>query len=268
MADTENRDASSLEFEEPDEITSEWFIEHANRLGQEANARGIHLRLVGSIAYRILCDETLHRDVLEREIGDIDFVGLKREKAAIREMFNDAGYTMDKDVLMGTEGSRFVFYDDAHEIDIFLDGIKMCHNLDLRDRLDVGPSDVALNPGDCFLEKAQIVDINEKDLKDLSVLLLEYSLTEDDSGINRPYICSLLASDWGFYYTVIQNLDKITQYADRSPLEDDQVALIKSRLADLREAIEAKPKSLRWKLRSKVGTKVKWYEPVGQKHRD
>ena len=183
-------------------------------------------------------------------------------------MYDDAGYTMDKDVLMGTEGSRFVFYDDAHEIDIFLDGVNMCHNLDLRDRLDVGPSDIALNPADCFLEKAQIVDINEKDLKDLSLLLLEYDLTSDDTGINEPYITALLGRHWGFYYTVTQNLEKITQYAERSPLGDDQVALIESRVADLREAIEAEPKSLRWKLRSKVGTKVKWYEDVGQKHRD
>lgn len=259
---------TSIGFEEPDEITSEWFIEHAKRLGNEAYERDIHLRLVGSISFRILCDETLHRDVLDREIGDIDFVGLKSEKKRIREMFSDAGYTMDKDVLMGSGGSRFVFFHDEHEIDIFLDGIDMCHNLDLRDRLDVGPSDIALNPADLLLEKAQIVDINEKDLKDLALLFLEHPLADDDSGINKPYVLNLLSKHWGFYYTVSQNLSKVKDYADRSPLDKDQVGLIESRINDFLTSLEEEPKSTRWKLRSKVGTRIKWYEDVGQKHRD
>jgi hypothetical protein len=175
---------------------------------------------------------------------------------------------MDKDVLMGSGGKRFVFFDEQHEIDIFLDGISMCHDLDLRDRLDVGPMDIALNPGDLLLEKAQIVDINEKDLKDLSLLLLEYPLTDEDDGINQPYILDLLSSDWGFYYTVTQNLEKVTKYASRSALDPDQVKRIDTRVDDLLAALEAEPKSLRWKLRSKVGTRLKWYQDVGQKHRD
>lgn len=268
MAGIDNHTTSNLEFEEPDEITSEWFIEHAKRLSTEANRRGIHLRLVGSIGFRVLCDGTLHGDVLDREIGDIDLVGLKSEKAKIREIFNDVGYTMNKDVLMGSEGNRFVFYDDKHEIDIFLDGINMCHNLDLRTRLDVGPSDIALNPADLLLEKAQIVDINEKDLKDLSLLFLEYPLTDEDSGINQAYIVDLLSKYWGFYYTVTQNLAKVKNYVDRSPLDMNQVNLIESRVDDLMEAIEEEPKSHRWKLRAKVGSRMKWYQDVEQKHRD
>ena len=36
-----------------------------------------------------------------------------------------------------------------------------------------------------------------------------------------------------------------------------------ARAAELRERIEQAPKSLRWKARARVGTRVRWYEDVG-----
>jgi hypothetical protein len=268
MTGVDNQSFALSELGDPDKVTDKWLVEHARQLTQEADERDIHLRLIGSIGFRNLCDETLHQDMLNREIGDIDFVGLKSEKGDIREMFEDIGYTIDKDVLLGTEGSRFVFYDSNHEIDIFLDGISMCHSLDLRDRLTVNPNSVCLNPSDLLLEKAQIVDINEKDLKDILLLFLEYSVTENNEGINQSYILDLLSNRWGFYYTVTQNLNKVIRYAERSPLNSDQVTLIKSRVDNLLDALRTEPKSLRWRFRSKIGTRIKWYEQVGKKHRN
>jgi hypothetical protein len=38
---------------------------------------------------------------------------------------------------------------------------------------------------------------------------------------------------------------------------------VDAKLEDMINRIEAEPKSTRWKLRAKIGTRVRWYEEVG-----
>jgi hypothetical protein len=72
----------------------------------------------------------------------------------------------------------------------------------------------------------------------------------------------LVAEDWGWWRTVTLNLERIRRLASGSegpgvaggrfdPLEQ---------LTVLEEAAEQVPKSRRWKLRSKVGERKRWYE--------
>ena len=79
------------------------------------------------------------------------------------------------------------------------------------------------------------------------------------AGLDVGRFVTPLANDWGFYHTVERNLPKVEQYArDRvGPGEGQAVAASAGRL---REAMEAAPKSLRWKVRARVGEKVTWYE--------
>jgi hypothetical protein len=41
---------------------------------------------------------------------------------------------------------------------------------------------------------------------------------------------------------------------------DDRLQMVGARLEQLREAIEAAPKSRRWKLRARIGERRRWYE--------
>ena len=67
-----------------------------------------------------------------------------------------------------------------------------------------------------LLEKTQIVQINEKDVKDAIILLLGHEIADDDHDhINVKYIASLLSSDWGLYYTTVTNLDKVKLFASK-----------------------------------------------------
>lgn len=255
-------------------IANEILIEEAKRLIDAAKEEGITLRLVGSIGFRMLCrnHRSLHADGFERDIGDIDLVGYKRDHDQIQLLFKEDGYKVDQQILIAGWGGRLVFYgssdDLEYEVDVFFDKIDMCHELDLRDRLECGPHGYALNPSDLFFEKAQIVEINEKDLKDIATLFLEFPLTKDDSGINREYIPDLLSRDWGFYYTVTNNLSKVKRYAERtSVLSSAQADTIVERITDLETAIDTHEKSLRWKLRSLPGDRIRWYTKVDEKNR-
>ena len=119
------------------------------------------------------------------------------------------------------------------------------------------------------MTKTQIVQINEKDIKDLCILFLEHELGKDDlDKIDGEYISKLLAKDWGFYNTAKINLSKIDQiFPLFKALTEDDRSIIKNRVGDLIEMIEAEPKSLSWKLRSRIGEKMKWYNDIEERVR-
>ena len=122
---------------------------------------------------------------------------------------------------------------------------------------------------DIVLEKLQIVEINPKDIKDLILLFLEHDVGDvDKETINGKYIAELLSKDWGFYYTSTTNLKKLTslmgEYVKLSP---DETKTIQERVDKLLSVIENQPKSMGWKMRSRVGTKQKWYTEVSDDYR-
>lgn len=252
----------------------EFLIQEAERLIETADADGVSLRLVGSIGFRELCAD--HRDFhateLGREIGDIDLVGYKDDNDEIKSFFEEQGYEIDRDILLSGWGDRLVMYGEQegrkYEIDIFLDRMNMCHDLNVRDRLELGPSEYALNPSDLFLEKAQIVEINRKDLKDIVTLFRSFPVSTSDDEINKQYIAQLLSKNWGFYFTVTNNLVKVREFLKEiDVLDDDEVVEIRGRLDEIETEIESEPKSLRWQLRSLVGSRWQWYSAVDEKHR-
>jgi hypothetical protein len=52
---------------------------------------------------------------------------------------------------------------------------------------------------------------------------------------------------------------------DGEAFSDDDRARVESRLSAVREAIEHEPKSLRWRLRARVGTRVPWRREVEER---
>jgi hypothetical protein len=75
-----------------------------------------------------------------------------------------------------------------------------------------------------------------------------------------------MSRDWGFYYTFTTNLarvpDYISEFAAITPAEGD---IIRAKVNEIQEAIEAAPKSFKWKVRAKVGTRKIWYQEVTEK---
>jgi hypothetical protein len=115
-----------------------------------------------------------------------------------------------------------------------------------------------------MLQKLQIVQINDKDLKDALLLLLAASISEtDNDAINAKYISKLFSDDWGFYYTATTNLKKIKEaMAGVNALTDDQRAVINEKTDYFLKFIEDTPKTGKWKSRAKVGTSRPWYQQI------
>lgn len=245
------------------------FIDEALSIIEKGQNAGITLRLLGSIAYRVHCPSQTHLfEVVKRALTDIDFVAYSAEKERIVKFFDSLGYEMDEGVRLMTEGDRFFYRSPVSGlgIDVFFDKLDYCHPIHFRNRLHKDSPTIPLT--DLVLEKMQIVQINEKDLKDLMVLLLEHRLGSEDEKevVNVEYICNLLKNDWGFCYTLTQNLGQVERYLARcNGLTAEDQEDVRGKLNTLRESIEQTPKTLKWKMRASVGTKAKWYHEVEEK---
>ena len=136
----------------------------------------------------------------------------------------------------------------------------MSHKLDLRGRLD-GPAPT-ITLADLLLTKLQVWEINRKDLGDTLCLLADHALSEDDAdaeGISLPRVRSVLGKDWGFCHTVERNTQKVAALWSQEPLPG-AAHDVAAQVAAVQQAIEDAPKSRAWRLRSRVGERVRWYE--------
>jgi hypothetical protein len=251
-------------------VENEHFVAEALRLVDDAEAEGIRLRILGSLAYRIHCPQNLALfEAMERALTDIDFAADAKQTKAIRTFLTERGYVEDQRMTVSTEGSRYYFEDPETGlgVDVFFDELYFCHRIPLRDRLELDSP--TISTCDLLLEKMQIVELNLKDVKDTLVLLLEHPVGGDGASaeeIDADYVAGVLSEDWGFYHTVTLNLDRVERFLpDFDAIGPEQGQVIRGRIGELRDAIESADKSRKWRLRAKVGTKKKWYQDVAAK---
>jgi hypothetical protein len=195
---------------------------------------------------------------LRRKYGDLDFVVTSKQRGAVQKLFEALGYQGDMrfNTLNGHQRLLYLDAENGRQVDIFVDVMRMCHLIDLRDRLGgAGPS---LLPADLLLSKMQIYEINQKDLVDIVALLIDHDVADhDNDAINATYLAKLTSEDWGLYRTL-----QLNQERARSMVKDLDVPheTILKRLDALWDRIASAPKSLKWKVRSRVGDRMSWYE--------
>ncbi len=240
------------------------------RLVSEAQKQGIFLRLLGGLAIKQHCDRAPHR-ALMRSYPDIDFVTNKEGALRLEHFLSEMGYTPNKTFNTLSGDRRQLYYDTERnrQIDIFIGDFTMCHKLPLADRLHLELLTIPL--AELFLTKAQIVQLNRKDVLDLLALILDHEVGPSDAEtVNSAYIASLCAKDWGLYTTVSMTIGKLRAFMDQGEAElltDSLKAQIHARLDKLQADMDSAPKPLAWKLRAKVGTRVPWYEEVEEVQR-
>jgi hypothetical protein len=227
----------------------------------------LNIRLTGGIAIRFRCERNNELfDRLGRKYPDIDMVCLSKDVGKAKEYFKNRNYELNQAVYIYSEGKRLIFenHSSTTKIEIFVDELNFCHLIDLKGRLDIDYPTISLS--DLLLSKMQIVKIAEKDLIDLTILILEHDLSDKEgkNTINITYIASLLSADWGFYFTFTRNIKNLLLYIDKSLAEKNQVEIIVGKLDVLSTAISQSNKKIGWKLRACIGDKLKWYQDVSE----
>jgi len=229
--------------------------------------KDIIMRLIGALAFYTKCNKFNYLQAsLGREFTDIDFASYRKFSNRIIDFLKSCGYEKDLQVSQLFGESRLLFhdFDNKRHIDVFFDELRFSHTIDLKGRLEKDKVTIPL--AELFLEKMQIAKINEKDLIDTIMLLREYDFADkDENYMNMNIILDILTTDWGFWKTVTDNLITLTSYIDRyHQLKSEDKGIVRERIDKIMKAIEKTPKSLKWKLRSKIGTKVKWYLEVDE----
>ena len=260
----------------PDEV----FINDAFRIVGEAEKRGIIIRVIGAVAVRIHSKEfeDLHRRLGRlgegQSFSDIDFVGYSKQRRKIQEFFEKViKFVPDKRINLLFGFKRLIYYHPQgyYHSDIFFDALEFSHDIFFgkdpkTGRLRLDSPTIPLS--DLILEKLQIHEINEKDIKDLIVLFRAHEIGETDEKevINAKYIAKLLADDWGFWYDATTNLKKVKlfakKYLDEGKMDQEDYNDVVKKINLLLDYIDKEPKTKRWKKRAKVGTKKPWWRPV------
>jgi hypothetical protein len=254
-------------------VPTEAFLEQGRMIVDEATKAKISLRLIGGVAIRVHSNE--YADFAKRlgrlgpgeqEYTDLDFMSYLKLRDNVRKFFESVGYRKRRTTLSSAATQRQIYFhpDGWFYADVFFDKLLAAnHPIDFRGRLELDSPTISLV--DLLLEKLQIVSFSEKDLKDTLLLLRAHSLGEGQAPetIDMRYVASLLAKDWGFWYTATTNLKGLRKAAsEMAELNETEKSDITSKISKLLERIENEPKTTGWKMRSTIGAKKRWYEPV------
>jgi hypothetical protein len=245
-------------------------IARARELVALGGERGVQLRVLGGVAIALRADPQTP-PVLRRAANDLDLAVAEGEGRRAGEVLLDSGLVALSERFNTLHGHRrlvFVGAEDAEQkVDVFVGDLEMCHTVPLRRRLELDP--LTLTPTDLLLSKGQIVKLTAKDRLDLCCLLWNHEVDGGQRAGSAPvsadvvdagYIAELCAHDWGWWRTLSANLEACRRGLPEVTLPEGDGELVAGRLAALEGALARAPKSLRWRARSRVGDRVRWYE--------
>ena len=164
----------------------------------------------------------------------------------------------------------------GYSVDVFFDRLHYSHDVLFGQKPESGRlhlSPLTLSAADLALEKLQIHEINEKDIKDLIVIFAANTIekTDGENMINAAYIAQTLADDWEFWYEATTNLDKVRKFLDRyysqGLIDGNEQVMVSTRLDELIRMIDGQTKSNKWEKRHKNGPGKKWWRDVEERSR-
>jgi hypothetical protein len=233
------------------------------------------MRLLGGVAVFHLAPSA-RTPALARTYHDYDVVVPSRQGSPAARIFREAGYAADAHFNALHGARRMIFTaPGGFVVDVLVGTFQMCHQLELGRELPSGG--LTIHPADLLLTKLQIVQIEDKDLLDAVALLADLPTQGQradpptqgqpadpptqgqPAAIDVDRFVAPLAGDWGFYHTVERNLPRVVAFA-RERLGEAGAQPVVESAGRLLDAMRAAPKSVRWKVRARVGEKVAWYE--------
>ena len=197
----------------------------------------------------------------------MDFACLSKGRKATAAFLERSGCQPDRR-FNNLNGDRQMYFvaPSGRPIDVMVDRLTMCHVLDFRP--GYGRLPLTLDAIDILLSKLQIVELNEKDARDIFQLLAGLPVGAAGSAAGRP-----ASTPTGSASCSAAGLGLVA-HRHRQP---GQAARARGREAGAgpctaRRTIRSPmprssprspgsvPKGMKWKLRANVGDRVRWYE--------
>jgi hypothetical protein len=235
-------------------------IAESTRLVAAAEGAGVELRLLGGVAIRLRAGERAHPSLC-RTPKDIDVVVPPRGGGDAAALLESCGYRADERFNAVQGASRMLFFDDANrrQLDVFVGSFEMCHAIPIAERLLLEPATLPL--AELLLTKLQIVELNDKDRTDLYALLDAHDVADGEGAtIDASWIARTCARDWGLFFTSMRNLERLREGLGTLDLEPSGPAHIAAGIDRLEEELQAAPKTAGWRLRARIGDRMRWYQ--------
>lgn len=234
--------------------------EEGIRVAEAAEREDLDLRLLGGVAIKVRAKDGLH-PVFRREYADLDWIASRASSSGVQKLLADLGYAPQTrfNAINGRERLLFMDEENGRQVDVFVGAFRMSHEIPFGDRLAIEPVTIPL--AELLLTKLQIIELNEKDVRDSMAILHDHPVEDEDGdAINAGLIAKLCASDWGLWRTITANLRSTAERAGNYELPEGGEERIAGRVRELLERIDEEPKTFGWKVRSKIGERKRWYE--------
>ena len=231
-------------------------LEAATQIIDVAEARGVRLRLLGGLAFRMLCPSSVRR--YGRENKDIDLMGKRQDSKEIVKVMETLGYKPREVFNKLNMGQRLIYYDlvNRRRVDLFLDEFVMCHRFNFKESILAGTYTLPITQ--LLMTKLQVVEKSEKEYLDLMAAFHDFDVTDGKSEIRGREIAELCSRDWGLYTTFSKSLEALLARAES--LAGDDRGIVMPRIRKLIASMESEPKSFGWRMRARIGEKARWYD--------
>lgn len=267
----------------PIEISEQQFLTNALHIVDEAEKKGLKIRIIGSLCgYLKNLESDPGTQQVYRTLGrldgtntlftDLDLMAYGSQRGKIMNLFEKELGLLPNRYFNLTRGHNRLMYEKPKEfqIDLFFDRLAYSHNIEFGSKPGNGRLELeypTISLADFVLEKLQIHEISRKDLVDMIILLKNHGVSNqfETRKIDGGHIAEILSNDWGFWYDATQNLQKIrnelNSLSSSGKFFDKEVT---ARLDQLSSIIDTFPKTPKWNARAKVGTATQWYTEVGE----
>ncbi len=250
-----------------DRAERERFENEVRRIVEAGSAAGVTLRLLGSLAFQFHCPEFgFLQEKMGRAYTDIDFAGYGREAKNVRALMAGLGYAEDKEVWVVSEGGRAIFNHPALKlhVDVFYEKLDFSHVIPWAGRLETDSPTIPLAETAAG-EDADRADQREgRDRHDHAPARAPAGETDRET-INMNACRQAVLGGMG---AVAHGDDEPEQGAPAGrrlpPTDRQQKNDVAIQIDGAMAHIEASPKSMAWRMRARVGDRVKWYKDVDE----
>ena len=242
--------------------TTDQLIALATDLINNAEKKGIKLRLLGGIAFYLHATKAKEVSAFTRNYKDLDFAVNMSGSANLTGVFTELEWTEEKEFNALHGSSRMLFFYGENlelQVDVFVENFEQCHNLSFKKRLSTDPMTLPLSY--LLLTKLQIHELNSKDVLDTLMMLYDHDFGLENHAEMEELktIVSITSNDWGWYTTVIDSLafirPRLAEYISKEDADR-----LRNTIDWLEKNISEAQKSLKWKMRALIGRKMTWYE--------
>ncbi len=241
--------------EEPATLPSNG-LDAARQIVEEAEKRGVRLRMLGGLAFKQLCPSS--RERYARDNKDLDLMGRREDSKRIVGLMEALGYRPREMFNKLNMGQRLIYYDmgNRRRVDIFLDEFTMCHRFNFKESILADTYTLPITQ--LVMTKLQVVEMTDKEYVDLVAAFHDFEVGDRPGAIRADEISDLCSRDWGIYVTFTRSIGSLMTRAQTLAEPDGSVVAL--RLRKLDEAIRASPKTLAWRMRARIGERARWYE--------